>query len=139
MRRIINFAAGGYYHIYNRGANRASIFREEENYFYVLGKMKQYSRAYDITLLAYCLPPNHYHFLIRQDGEHPARLLPQYTFNAYTKAFNKRYERSGTLVDRRFISANFDSPQAYQAFALEYLRHRTLPQPLAEYLQVVDV
>ena len=30
------------------------------------------------------------------------RLFPQYTFNAYTKAFNKRYERSGTLLEGPF-------------------------------------
>ncbi len=64
--------------------------------------MKEYSLKYAISILAYCLLPNHYHFLVRQDGEHSARMLPQYTFNAYTKAFNKRYKRSGTLFEGPF-------------------------------------
>ncbi len=99
MKRVIKFERGNYYHIYNRGANRASIFKEEDNYLYVLEKLKHYSKNYDITVLAYVLLPNHYHFLLRQNGFHPARLVPQYTFNAYTKAFNKRYDHSGTLFE----------------------------------------
>ncbi|HET6444006.1 MAG TPA: transposase, partial [candidate division Zixibacteria bacterium] len=45
----------------------------------------------------YCLMPNHYHFLVRQDGEQPAGLLVQRVFNSYSKAYNKRYGHSGTL------------------------------------------
>ena len=37
--------------------------------------------------------PTHYHFLIRQNGENPAGLLPQRVFNNYTKAYNKRYQQ----------------------------------------------
>jgi hypothetical protein len=50
-------------------------------------------------MIAYCLMPNHYHFLVRQDDEYAAGLFPQRVFNSYTKAFNKRYERSGTLFE----------------------------------------
>ena len=193
MRRNVEFHRGGYYHIYNRGANRNSIFIEASNYYFVLRKMREYSAKYDISVLAYVLLPNHYHFCLRQDGDHPARFLPQYTFNAYTKAFNKRYDHSGTLfqgpfrsievttesyllnliryihanpvlhglvddpgmwafsnylewvgeragklVDRDFIAEYFDSSAAYRAFVLDYLRERTLPIPLAEYLQTIE-
>jgi putative transposase len=41
--------------------------------------------------------PNHYHFLVRQDGDKSAGLLPQRVFNSYTKAYNLKYNRSGTL------------------------------------------
>jgi len=41
--------------------------------------------------------PNHHHYLIRQDDEHAAGLLPQRVFNSYSKAYNNRYEHSGTL------------------------------------------
>jgi putative transposase len=46
--------------------------------------------------------PNHYHFLIRQDGEESAGLLPQRVFNSYSKAYNKRYEHSGTLFEGNY-------------------------------------
>jgi hypothetical protein len=31
--------------------------------------MKKYSQELNLTLIAYCLMPNHYYFLIRQNGE----------------------------------------------------------------------
>jgi len=63
------YLPGHYYHFYNRGAHRASIFRERTNYLYVLRKMKKYALKYQITIIAYVLMSNHYHFLVRQDGE----------------------------------------------------------------------
>jgi len=97
-----DYLPGHFYHIYNRGAHRVSIFREEENYLFVLRKMKAYCRALSLVPIAYCLLPNHYHWLIRQDGEHPAGLLPQRVFNSYTKAYNKRYDHSGTLFEGNY-------------------------------------
>ncbi len=93
------YLPGHYYHLFNRGAHKVSIFREGDNYLFVLGKMKAYCGSLDLAPIAYCLLPNHYHFLIRQDGEHPAGLLPQRVFNSYSKAYNKRYGHSGTLFE----------------------------------------
>jgi len=93
------YQTGQYYHIYNRGRSRLSIFKEPANYLFVLRKIKHYSREYNLVMVAYCLMPNHYHFLIRQDGAHPAGLLPQRIFNSYSKAYNKRYKHSGTLFE----------------------------------------
>jgi hypothetical protein len=53
--------------------------------------------------------------LVRQDGEQPAGLLAQRVFNSYTKAFNNRYERSGTLFEDRYKAILVDSD--------DYLRH----------------
>lgn len=46
--------------------------------------------------------PNHYHFLIRQDGDDSAGKLPQLVFNSYTKAYNRKYGHSGILFEGRF-------------------------------------
>jgi REP element-mobilizing transposase RayT len=96
------YLPGHYYHIYNRGAHRRSIFREGDNYLFVLRKIKAYCDSLAVTLIAYCLMPNHYHFLVRQDGEHAAGLLPQRVFNSYSKAYNKRYGHSGTLFEDNY-------------------------------------
>jgi REP element-mobilizing transposase RayT len=98
----LTWQTGMYYHIYNRGAHKVSIFREEANYLFALSKIKEYSKTNQISVIAYCLMPNHYHFLLRQDEEEPAGNLPQSVFNSYTKAYNKRYEHSGTLFEGRF-------------------------------------
>ena len=96
------YATGHYYHIYNRGAHHLSIFREDDNYLFVLRKMQTYCHSLHLTPVAYCLLPNHYHFLIRQDGDDPTGLLPQRVFNSYSKAYNKRYEHSGTLFEGNY-------------------------------------
>jgi putative transposase len=90
---------GGVYHIYNRGHSRLSIFREPTNYLFVLRNIKKYLGELNLTLPAYCLMPNHYHFLVRQNGDQPAGRLSQRVFNGYSKAHNKRYQHSGTIFE----------------------------------------
>jgi len=101
-KNSLNWQKGMYYHIYNRGARQVTIFREGTNYLFTISKIKAYSQAKRISVIAYCLMPNHYHFLLRQDGEEPAGNLPQFVFNSYSKAYNKKYAHSGTLFEGRF-------------------------------------
>jgi REP-associated tyrosine transposase len=56
--------AGKFYHIYNRGNNKENLFKEEENYAYFL---KQYDKYLSnvVDTYAYCLMPNHFHFLVK--------------------------------------------------------------------------
>lgn len=99
--RNIKFAQGCYYHMYNRGARRQSIFRSDENYRYLLRLMKKVAADCALTIIAYCLLPNHYHWLIRQDGISAANLLPKRVFGSYAQAFNNMYGLSGTLFEDR--------------------------------------
>lgn len=96
------FSQGNIYHIYNRGANRAPIFFNQENYLYCLRLIKKYALKYQIAFLAYCLMPNHYHFLLRQDGHTPISKFINVLFNGYVQAVNNQKNRSGTLFEGRF-------------------------------------
>lgn len=129
-----DYQPGRYYHIYNRGAHRQSIFREYANYIFVLEKIKEYSQKFAITLIAYCLLPNHYHFLLRQDGEQPASLLPQRVFNSYTKAFNKRYEHSGTLFEGNF-KAKLVRDDSYLLHLCRYIHANPMKHGLVDDLE----
>jgi len=91
------------------------IFRYGENYEYVLRLVKEEIGKLCLTLIAYCLLPNHYHWLVRQDGEPAAGQLPQNVFNRYSKAFNNTYNHTGTLFEARF--------KAIPVTTDEYLRH----------------
>jgi putative transposase len=103
------YVQGHFYHFYNRGAHRVSIFREADNYVFVMRKLKHYCSKLNLTPIAYCLMPNHYHLLVRQDGDTPAGLLPQRIFNSYTKAYNKRYEHTGTLFEGNYRVAEIET------------------------------
>jgi putative transposase len=101
-KRNVKFKKGSYYHIYNRGANKNCIFFERENYLYLLRKLKHYSTEYCFSIIAYCLMPNHYHFLLRQDDDTSINIPIAYLFNCYSKAINKKFNKSGTLFEGPF-------------------------------------
>ena len=96
------FAAGQYYHIFNRGINRESIFFRKENYLYYLRLLRKYSQLYFVTATAYCLMPNHYHLLLRQDGEVSISKLMQVIANSYVQGLNKQLGRKGTIFEGGF-------------------------------------
>ena len=113
--RRVQFAPGHYYHLYNRGVDRQPIFGETANYAFLLRRLQAYARSLQVTVIAYCLLGNHYHLLLRQDGETPVGTLMQRVFNSYTKAYNQRYGRQGTLFEGRYRAIHVDRES--------YLRH----------------
>lgn len=56
--------SGKYYHIYNHANGFENIFRKGENFSFFLEKYKFHLSAFFDTY-AYCLMPNHFHFLVR--------------------------------------------------------------------------
>jgi putative transposase len=55
---------GSKYHIYNHAVGSENLFREKKNYRFFLNKLiPRISPFADV--LAYCLMPNHFHFIIR--------------------------------------------------------------------------
>ncbi len=108
-RDIVQFVPGEYYHIYNRGARGVTLFHERSNYQFVLQHIRDYLVELELTLIACCLMPNHYHWLVRQNGSYAAGLLPQRVFNRYSKAYNVRYQHSGTLFQGRYQSKHVDT------------------------------
>jgi REP element-mobilizing transposase RayT len=101
-RRTEVFQKDSVFHVYNRGCNKSKIFIEEENYVFLINKVRKYSKEFDISVIAYCLMPNHYHFILKQNGELGLNKCVQNIFNSYAKAINKRYKRSGTLFEGKF-------------------------------------
>lgn len=55
------------YHLYNHENGGDNLFREEENFRYFLRKWKQHIDAV-VDTLAYCLMPNHFHFMVTVKG-----------------------------------------------------------------------
>jgi putative transposase len=109
---------GNYYHIYNRGINSTTLFKEKENYEHFLNLFETHIDPIAETF-AWCLMKNHFHFLIRikeiSEVNTEKMILPSQSFsnlfNAYTKAYNKRYNRHGALFERPFKrkQINFDT------------------------------
>lgn len=118
LRKLV---PGHFYHLYNRGNNREDIFPEPENYRYFLQLWLKHIHPIAETF-AYALLKNHFHVLVYIRPLPDLLLLPSITtkanepiylsnklsrcfsnfFNAYAKAVNKRYGRTGSLFQERF-------------------------------------
>ncbi len=62
-----------YYHIYNRANGSEKIFVDKDNYRYFMEKYKQHVSPIADTY-AYCLMPNHFHFLVKIKSEKEVRV-----------------------------------------------------------------
>ncbi len=91
-----------FYHIYNRGNGKVNIFKSENNYLFFLQLLRNHINPIG-EIYAYCLLPNHFHFLIRiKEGIPKPSQAFSNMFNAYSKAFNKEHKRVGSLFQRPF-------------------------------------
>ena len=117
--RSINFEQGRYYHVYNRGNNCQTIFYDRENYLYFLRLARHYLVDEHISILAYCLMPNHYHFLVECNGGSLSRAM-QLLSLTYTKGINKRFNRVGSLFQGRFKAILVDSDE-YLVHLVRYI------------------
>ncbi|QSJ14052.1 transposase [Nostoc sp. UHCC 0702] len=102
-QRRIPLQIGNFYHVYNRGNNRQTIFFERENYVYFLRLIKEHLITNAVDIVAYCLMPNHYHFLVYLRDETLSDAMKSLSLS-YTKAINKRFNRCGVLFQGRFQS-----------------------------------
>ena len=105
------FRRGQYYHLYNRGARRNLLFFTPDNYEYCLHLIQRSHQRHGATVIAYCLMPNHYHFLLRQESDEPLSKFIGVLFNAYVQAVNRQQGRKGTLFEGRFRHAWVDQEE----------------------------
>ncbi len=114
---------GGHFHIFNRGNNKQNIFLDEEDFDFFCCKLKQnlfpdetLNRmsplpAGSFSLLAYCLMPNHFHLLLKQNDQYAAQQLLLRVCTSYSKYFNKKYQRVGHLFQDRFKQVAVDNDE----------------------------
>lgn len=65
---LINMQPSTFYHLYNHANEPENLFRINENYRFFLQQWAKYIEPVAETF-AYCLMPNHIHFLIRTRAE----------------------------------------------------------------------
>ena len=100
--RTVNFVQNGYYHIYNRGSEKRTIFQAPRDYINFLDRVKDKSIKFNIDILSYCLMPNHFHFLLRQSSDISLVNFLNAIQLGHAKYFNTKYSRVGPLFQGRF-------------------------------------
>lgn len=126
------FVEGCYYHIFNRAVGSELLFVNPENYNYCIELIERYSTRYAITVVAYCLMPNHYHFLLRQETGLPVSKFINVLFNGYVQAFNRQQDRTGTLFEGRFKHRVIDK-DAYLLHLCRYIHLNPFKANLVRY------
>ena len=127
------------YHIYNQGNNRERIFRDRSDYqlFFkkFIDKVLQYC-----DVVAYCLMPNHFHFLINTNeiASQPIKLGNIETTplangfrllcSGYANEFNKKYNRSGSLFRQKTQAKNLEATpdRNYPLICFQYIHQNPM-------------
>ena len=122
-----SFAPGEFYHLFNRGNGKMNVFEDSVDYRFFLSRLEEYIHpdrrapsaherykrksfpAGAFSLLAFCLMPNHYHLLFRQNGETSLSALMLNLITGYSKYFNKKYDRVGALFQDQFKAITVNS------------------------------
>jgi putative transposase len=140
---IREFAPEEYYHLYNRGTDKRQIFLDKADHarfvslLYLcnsgipihrsdLGKNAAkavFTRGKETTLVdigAYCLMPNHFHILLREQSLGGISMFMQKLSTAYVMYFNNRYERKGALFEGRYKSKHVQRDE-YLKYLFAYI------------------
>jgi putative transposase len=145
------FVPDTFFHLYNHAVWNENLFRNENNYQYFLRKFGAYSEPICQTF-AYCLMPNHFHFLIRVKS--PQEIVDFYiekqkikdpnfvpvinpeTFdyhdfvmqqfqnmcNGYAQAYNKMFQRKGALF-MDYIKRKSVNDESYFTNLVHYIHY----------------
>ena len=95
------FHAGGIYHIYNHAAQNMLLFKDKDDYSLCLKMFKEYFSSSDFSVIAVCMMPNHYHLLLRQNGECPPYMILNKLWFRYAKYYNKKYGGKGSIFAQK--------------------------------------
>jgi putative transposase len=104
--------AGVCYHLINRGNNRATLFHHPAEYAAFVGLMRAAQERITLHLLAACLMPNHFHFVVRpQRADDVARWM-HWLLTTHAHRYNLTYGTCGRVWQGR-----------YKAFPIEQDEH----------------
>ena len=139
-RRYVPIYTGEIYHIYNRGIDKRPVFLQKREYDRAILTLRYYRHASPslrlsifltlslearelflerlrlhnpaiVTILSFCLMPNHYHLLVRQEVDRGIAQFISKVQNSYTKYFNTKHKRDGALYSNQFKAVRIESEE----------------------------
>lgn len=111
---------GHYYHVYNRAVGNEKLFTHADDYLAFFKRMKKYLVP-AMDFYAYCLLPNHFHFLIQTRPEpFPFSKAFSDCLNSFTKWRKQKYDRMGGLFMMPFSRKQITN-EAYLRQAVWYI------------------
>lgn len=141
LRKTI-FAINQIYHVYNRGVEKRPIFLNKRDYlrfldvtnYYrfancpikfsyfkklsrreredILEKLEKESKLL-VDILAFCLMPNHFHFLLKQLADKGISKFMAKITSGFSHYFNIRHDRSGHLFQGNFGAVRIEEDEQF--------------------------
>lgn len=130
---------GEIYHVFNRGIDRRPTFTTKREFqraqqtlsFYKFFKLpmslskflrletKKQDKVLDllmqnknlVEIFCYCLMPNHFHLLLRQEQDQGIAKFLSNLQNSYTRYFNIKHERDGSLLLDQFKAVRIETEE----------------------------
>lgn len=142
-----------FYHIYNRGVEKRSIFNQTKNYQRFLETINYYrfhptprklsthlnfnmppvppnfQQKRLVRILCFCLMPNHFHLLIQQLEEGGISEFMRRVSDSFTRYFNTVNDRVGPLFQGRFKAKIVESDE-YLLQLSKYIHRNPLTLPM---------
>ncbi|MDO9576356.1 MAG: hypothetical protein Q7J16_00550 [Candidatus Cloacimonadales bacterium] len=117
-----SFIKGEIFHIYHRSIESFLLFKEDEDHEWFMDRFQKKMIIYPTSVFAYCLMPNHFHFLLRQDSEKPVYRIFNDSLSSYVRHYNFKYKHRGILLDGHLQHVNVKSNQ-YAAYLCQYIHY----------------
>lgn len=122
--RTVSIATNHYYHVFNRGIEKRTIFTAPNEYERFLRAVNYYLDSTSalpfahvsseqvkplgeigyplVDIIGFCLMPNHFHFILKQNVDNGISRFMQRLQNSYSTYFNTKYGRVGPLFQGPF-------------------------------------
>ncbi|MCB9810585.1 MAG: transposase [Candidatus Nomurabacteria bacterium] len=140
--RTIGFVENEFYHVYNRGVDKRTIFLDSQDYnrftelmflsnsalhISVRDIRERFASVYEfdrknklVSIGAYCLMPNHFHILITPMVDGGVTAFMKKLATGYSMYFNKKNNRSGSLFQGTFKAEHTDTDE-YLKYLYAYI------------------
>jgi REP element-mobilizing transposase RayT len=128
--RKTRFVNGEFYHVYNRGVDKRTIFVDEFDFARFIQSADEFNSTKPIgsifensfrknklsnrvaklvDIVCYCLNPNHFHLILKQRKNKGISDFMRKLGTGFTQYFNFKYKRSGVLFQGEFKAKHVDS------------------------------
>lgn len=104
--------AGHWYHVLNRGNNRADRFHNPNDYGEFLWLLAEACDHAPVDLVGACLMPNHVHFVARPREDDGLARWTRHLFTVHSRSYHRKYGTTGRVWQGR-----------YKAFAIQCDAH----------------
>ncbi len=121
---------GGLYHVYNRFARGEEVFSDPQEAIEFLDLFRDLKQRDGLQVFAWSLLSNHYHLALRTSAVPLSRTMRTLQ-GTFSKAFNRRWNRTGPLWQSRYQTRLVDSQRYFEQLVF-YIHLNPVRAGLAE-------